>query len=339
MGLLDQNDSGQTPILSRAIRMRGHAPAPTEPPPILPPDETEELPVDPGAAARALLRELSGGRHSGIATPSHLFSVLHRHLQVRRGALLVPIAEDGIFVPAAIAGLDRTSRLRLRIDEAELESLVAIDRVTVLAGDRRNAFEPYLSRGDAEIARRIALFPFFHLKRLLAVLVIFDSTLLDLDGATMDTLLGALADAAGQMLFNGRTRLIGSPTGRVVFGRDHLATALERVGRKAEPDGVSVITIDLGPLTERILAEHRHLDLARLQRDLVESCALLTQREFDVVELGGMRLAFVGSRSDLLDAELFVHLLSTTLGELFCVPIHHPLDFETPSVDDLTSEG
>lgn len=345
MGLLDHIPDDTSPLLSRALRLRGEQSATEAPRPPASPAPSQrfeaidgEIPVDPGAAARALLRELGGGRHSGIATPSHLFSVLHRHLQVVRGALMVPVEEDAMFVPAAIAGLDRTSAVRLRLDIGEVQSLVTPDSVRVLAGDEREIFAPYLSSGDFGTARRIALFPFFHLKRLLAVLAVFDSPALDLDGATLDTLLGALTDAAGQMLFNGRARLLGASTSRVVFGREHLATAIERVGRAGGSEGVRAITVDLQPIVDRILTEHRHLDRGRLTRDVIESCALLTAREFDVIRLGGMRLAFVGPNSDLLDPELMVHLLSHTIGELFCIPIHQSLEYDTPDLDQLTSD-
>jgi hypothetical protein len=268
--------------------------------------------VDAGAAIRALIRELQIQRQHGITTPSHLFSVLHRHLQVERGALLVPDAEHE-FVPMAIAGLDETSRLRLRIPRDELMTLIDPLRASLIDGEPRNAFEARLSRGDFRTAPRIGVFPFNHARKLLAVLFVFDSPLLDLDPAVLDVVLGALSDNAGRLLFDGRQRPLGWRSRAVVLTAEQLPALLDHVSGRENV----MVNVDLRMLLDEILEAHPYLDVTRLVNDVMDTIGMLLTNSYSVIRLDTAHIGIVGEENPDISPELLVHVLTTTLRELF----------------------
>lgn len=274
--------------------------------------------VDAGAAIRALLKELQTQRSYGITTPSHLFSLLHRHLAIERGALLVPAAE-GEHLPLATAGLDRTSTLRLRLTDEELATLITDRKPTLVSGSQRSMFEPRLSRADFRRSPRIVLFPFFHVKRVLATLVVFGSPILELDPTALEIILGALTDSAGKLLFDGRQRALGDGTRSVVLRYPESADAVARLCRSAEAEGYSVeaIEADLAPLARRIHEVHPLLDRDRLLADMVDTAGLLMSGSHSVIHLGASRVIFVGRAVPSHDPELLMHLVSTTVSHLF----------------------
>lgn len=339
MGLIDRlnGPADSDSLFGRAFALRDSrplvpeadtpAPSPTPDPdaPItpLPRREARDTPapavgVDAGAAIRSLLKELQTQRSYGITTPSHLFSLLHRHLAIERGALLVPAAE-GEHLPLATAGLDRTSALRLRMTEDELHELITDRKPVLVTGSQRGLFESRLSRADFRRSPRIVLFPFFHVKRILATLVVFGSPILELDPTALDVILGALTDSAGKLLFDGRQRAFGDRTRSVVLRRPQSADAVARMMRRVEAEGhrVEAIETDLAPLAERIRQVHPLLDNDRLLSDMVDTAGLLLSGSHNVIHSGTSRIVFVGPSLPSHDPELLMHLVSTTVSHLF----------------------
>ncbi|MEX2445376.1 MAG: hypothetical protein WD492_17385 [Alkalispirochaeta sp.] len=295
-------------------------------------------PVDAGAAVRALLKELQVQRVYGITTPSHLFSVLHRHLAVERGALLVP-APEGEHLPLATAGLDRTSTLRLRATDEELMGLLSHQGVRILAGQQRELFADRLSRSDYRRSPRLALFPFFHHNRLLATLIVFESPILDLDPTVLDVILGALSDNAGRLLFNGRQRPMGNRSRSVVLQRHQVADAISRLSAEDPHRQLQIVETDLVPMAETILEVHPHLDRERLLEDMVDTVALLVSATHDIAHFGQGRVVFLGLHHPPLDSELLVHLVSTTISHLFGIGPRHVLTHRERSTDELSGDA
>ncbi len=293
--------------------------------------------VDAGAAVRALLKELQVQRVYGITTPSHLFSLLHRHLAVERGALLVP-APEGEHLPLATAGLDRTSTLRLRATDEELHGLLSHKGVRILAGQQRELFSDRLSRSDYRKSPRLALFPFFHHQQLLATLIVFESPILDLDPTVLDVILGALSDSAGRLLFQGRQRPMGNRARSVVLQRHQIPDTIRRLSENGGLHQLQIVETDLDPIAETILDIHPHLDRERLLEDMVDTVALLASATHDVANLGHGRVILLGLSHPPLDSELLVHLVGRTLSHLFGIGPHTPLGFQERTTDELSRE-
>jgi hypothetical protein len=294
--------------------------------------------VDAGAAVRALQKELQVQRVYGITTPSHLFSLLHRHLAVERGALLVPSSE-GEHVPLATAGLDRTSTLRFRATDEELARLLSQQGVRILAGHQRELFADRLSRSDYRKSPRLALFPFFHHNRLLATLVVFESPILDLDPTVLDVILGALSDSAGRLLFDGRQRAMGNRTRSVVLQRTQIADTVDRLSHEGQNRELQIIEADLDPLADTIMDLHPHLDRERLLEDMVDTVALLVSATHDIAHLGQGRILFLGRRHDSLDSALLVHVVSTAISHLFGIGPRRIIEHQERSAHELSREA
>lgn len=293
--------------------------------------------VDAGAAVRALLKELQVQRVYGITTPSHLFSLLHRHLAVERGALLVP-ATEGEHLPLATAGLDRTSTLRLRATDEELLGLLNHQGVRILAGQQRELFADRLSRTDYRKSPRLALFPFFHHHRLLATLIVFESPILDLDPTVLDVILGALSDSAGRLLFDGRQRAMGNRTRAVVLQRGQIVDTIERLSAEGSQRQLQIVETDLDPMADTILEVHPHLDRQRLLEDMVDTVALLVSATHDVAHVGQGRMVLLGLLRPPLDSELLVHLVSTTIAHLFGIGSRYRLGHEERAAHEFSRD-
>lgn len=301
------------------------------------PDATRAEPtVDAAAAIRSLLRELQTQRRYGIATPSHLFSMLHRHLRMERGALLVPNQEDE-FLPIATSGLDRTSRFRLRVTGNELSELLTPDGVTILTGEARDFFSDRLSRVEFRRSLRLGLFPFTHLGRVLALLVVFDSPILDSERVVLDVLLAALSDNAGRLIFDGRQKPLGFRNRGVVLPADHISTIRRRVEEQArELAGTAeVIEVELDSTVHTILEAHPHLDRERLVEDIFDTAALLVSSHYSVVRSNDDHMLLLGVASTSVDVELLIHLLGSTLAHLFGCDRLPQLQFHLRGADDI----
>lgn len=312
-------------IVERAFAMRGAAP-----------EETSAIPatgpVDPAAAVRALVRELSTIDRSGIETPSHLFSLLNRHLHVSKGAILMP-DRLGDLLPWAVSGLDTTSRRRLRLSAATIEPHRTAGTV-FLTGDERKPFRKALSSREYREALRIALFPFVLNKQLLAVLVIFDSPFLDLDDDILRVLLAALSDAAASMLFQGRQKALTTVQDAIVYPERQANEAIATVTARAEERSTEPIAlrIDLASVVAAVSANHPHLEVDRLRHDLFLTTAALVADESIVVPVDGDSLLLLMANRAGVDDELLVHQLGITLNIMFGIsvdpPSHETLDFE-----------
>lgn len=351
MALIDQLTGDGDSLVGRALSLRDGTPpaapdttdaaAPSEsveaaPPP---PAAARDHDVDPGAAVRALLKELQVQRSFGITSPSHLFSLLHRHLQVRRGALLVPAPEDE-FLPIATAGIDRTSALRLRFTGDEIGELVQGQRVAILSGAQRERLADRMSRSDFRRTPRVALFPFFHLNRLLAILVVFGSPILEFDPSVLNVIIGALSDSAGRLLFDGRQKPLGYRQRSVVLHQNQAADAAERLLAGARSDTTPhALRLDITALVDLVLQVHPHLDQDRLLEDMIDTIALLVADSHSVVHSGRGILLLLGYTRATMDSELLVHLIGTTVAQLFGVGQPTQLEFSDVAIDDIRRDA
>jgi hypothetical protein len=342
MGLIDRLNDPSEPdsAIARAFALRNTS-APAEPDGIPSPESGMDLaasvPVDAGAAIRALLKELQVQHDFGITSPSHLFSLLHRHLAVERGALMVPAPEDE-HLPIATTGLDRTSTLRLRFTNDEITEILEGPRVTIVSGSARELFASRLSLADYRHSPRLAFFPFYHLNRLLATLIIFGSPFLELEPTVLDVILGALSDSAGRMLFDGRHKPLGYRSRAVVLQPDQMATAIARLQRSRRDAGLQVVEVDLTSTVELILEVHPYLDRERLTSDMIDTVALLLSETHSIVRRGNGRILLIGLENPSVDGELLVHVLSTTIVHLFGAGSRHLLSYRELSIDEIVRE-
>lgn len=342
MGLIDRLNDPSEPdsVIARAFALRNSS---ISSEPVGEPsresgmDLSVSVPVDAGAAIRALLKELQVQRDFGITSPSHLFSLLHRHLAVERGALLVPAPEDE-HLPIATTGLDRTSTLRLRFTNEEITSILDGPRVTIASGSARELFASRLSLADYRHSPRLAFFPFYHLNRLLATLIIFGSPFLELEPTVLDVILGALSENAGRMLFDGRHKPMGYRSRAVVLQPDQMSSAIARLEQSRGNTAIQALEVDLTSTVELILEVHPYLDRERLINDMIDTVALLLSETHSIVRRGNGRILLIGLERPTVDNELLVHVLSTTIVHLFGAGSRHLLSYRERSIDEIVRD-
>lgn len=293
--------------------------------------------VDPGAAVRALLKELHRQYHFGITTPSHLFSMLHRHLQVTSGAILVPEQGVDIFSPMAEVGLDNTTTFRLRLPGDVVRALNRRQGADILRGVDRSILEPYLSHSDYSQCTRIAVLPFSYGRDTLAILLVFDSPLLDLELNVLDVLLAAFAERAGYLLFDGRTKPMTAAARVAALDSTHIPEILKRVTRQSNDSkrDVEILQINLKPVIEAVASAHPHLSRVHLLQDVMETCAILLADNFSVFVYGAQDILIIGLKSRYVDSELLVHVIGTTIQQLFGIGSFVPLPFSALDADSL----
>lgn len=348
MGLSDRlrEGGGAGGVFDHALAMRGgnesavdEEPRSGDAPSSLPADTVvvgEAEQIAPGAAIRSLIKELQTQRHFGITTPSHLFSLMHRHLMVRRGAILVP-HRDGGMVPIATVRLDATSSFRIRMLQEEVAWLGSGRTAVILDDARRERFVRRLSRADAKQTPRVVLLPFAHLRDIVAVLVVLDSPVLRMDPNVLDVIVGALSESAGKLLFDGRQRPMDHRRRSSVFRPEQTQSIVSRLNERAVAEGraVQIIDIDVSPLIAAIMGAHPHLDQTRLMEDILDTAALLTEATHTVINPGVSRVRLLGLTQPNASAALIVHLFTVTLSSLFGAPAPESLSYTTPDADDL----
>jgi len=328
--LTTSNGHEEETFLRRAFEMRGR------------PIQKTEIPaaaaVDPAAAVRSLVRELETVDRQGIETPSHIFSLLYRHLQVQKGAILVPEAGSDVLVPLAASGIDITSRRKLRVQRSEIAPFLESD-VSFITGDERHFLKNHLSSREYREALRIAVFPFEMNTQLLALLLIFDSPFLDLDEDVLRVLLSALNDAASRILFQGREKTMRKAAPVVLYPHAQLEQAISVVADRARNRATipTAIVLSLGGLESGIIAHHPHLDPFRLRQDIDRTIAALMADQAQAIPLESDKLALLLSDDKGLDIELMVHQLQVTVGSLFGIR-GTTLGFEQVDPDTLRSE-
>lgn len=339
MGLTDrlyQSDEGtQDTPFARAMDMRlprklEHGDAAADP------RGASSFSVDPGAAVRSLLRELHVQRNFGIATPSHLFSLLHRHLQVTAGTILVPESSGtGVYVPMASVGLDRTTRLRMKIPRDHIRQVCHREGSVTLRGGQRTPLQPYFSSRDFRTASRFVLLPFFHNRTLPAVLVICNSPLVALDLTILDVLLAALAERVGTMLFDQREKPLSAGGSTTVLQESNIPEILQRL----QGEEVVLVQFSLEPAHALIMERHPHLDAGFLMNDLQETTARLCGNHFSMFRTATFgECLLAGKQQRDIDSEMVMHLISETLQQLFGVNTIPPLAFEERDAADLARE-
>ncbi|WP_146049432.1 hypothetical protein [Alkalispirochaeta sphaeroplastigenens] len=287
--------------------------------------------IDPGMAVRALLKELHLQQDFGITTPSHLFSMLHRHLRITSGAILIPEQSRQAFSPMATAGLGKTTRFRLRIPAPVLRHLCLDSGAVLLEGTRHEEIRPYFSSGDIERFRRIALLPFLYNRELLAALVICESPLLELNQEVLDVLLAAVTERAGYLLFDSRHRPLAASQGVSVLDHSLLPRTMERLlqetAREGETGGPMALRVSLDPLVAAIQQRSPHLEEQYLSRDLLDTCAVLSADLFTLFREGQTSFVLAGPGHPLVDPDLLVHSIGNTLQQLFKASLKQPLPY------------
>ena len=277
-------------------------------------DSPAEGQIDPGQAVRALVRELQIQRTYGITTPSHLFSLLHRHLSVTRGAVIVPSNEDE-YVPLATSGLDRTSRLRLRFTSKEAVELSPAPRVEIIDAHGCEILASRLSKSDHRKTTHVVVFPFWHYKRLLATLLVFDPP--RFSHPVLDVILGALSDSAGRLMFDERQRPLDHRAQSVVLRPSQVGDTITRLRESAPDKEITFIEMELTPLIDEVIKSHSHLDRDRLLDDLIDTVGMLVGDLYNTVQVGRGRVLMVGHKAPTHDTRLLAHIVGLSLGSLF----------------------
>ncbi len=109
-----------------------------------------------------------------FALPIYLFDKCVATSRPKHSCLLVLNELDAIFQPAAVLGLDNTTRRRLRIpnDIIEQQSSLCNGRSVTLRADDRLFLEPFFSVREYGTFTKIDLSPLLHENRLLALFMI-----------------------------------------------------------------------------------------------------------------------------------------------------------------------
>ena len=110
----------------------------------------------------------------GFATPVLLFSLLRKQLGLERAVLLLYDARRHVFAPWASAGLDTTSRHRLRLPPGATEEFnrAAGGESVRVSGQSLESFREYFSSREFSMVAELLLVPFLLNQRLIALLLV-----------------------------------------------------------------------------------------------------------------------------------------------------------------------
>ncbi len=253
----------------------------------------------------------------GIEFPAHLFATLVDHLQIAKGAVLLPNHADGSFTAWASVGLDQTSVHRLAIPEHEIREFRGdAPAGVVLAGEEVRALAPYFSRREAAMLESVALFPIANDTTVGAVLIIVESPYLAQHQDFLRVILAAVGTPAASLVKKYRLDRADLMHRSIVFHSKELGTLAERIAERAQ-DTVVVLVLELSDVAAQIADTNAYLDTFRVWEDILNVVATMLSGTGTVCDLESHRLVAFLHGAQSPDLPLLVHQIAATLVQLF----------------------
>ncbi len=238
------------------------------------PDDFDDAadPLYPDQATKAILQEILN-LPATIEGPSHLFSILSRSLQIRKGALLLPDPDERLFVPWTITGFDTTTQRRLRIPEDDLRELFA-DRsygIVFFVGEDRRKVKGFFSNREFTVLDTVVLARFLHDGQSLGILILADTPFFGLDPTILRVVWSAFEASASELLYRCREERISRIMSPLLFTQDKIVPmANEALSTEGAAEvGLTFVVVDPAESVDTIASVTLGTDRYRIQQDFL----------------------------------------------------------------------
>ncbi|MEW5814337.1 MAG: hypothetical protein AB1798_02935 [Spirochaetota bacterium] len=256
----------------------------------------------------------------GIEYPVNLFGVLKKHMQISKGALLLLDTEQGMFIPLAITGFDKTTHHRLRLP-GNLDGLIEEyedSKVKIYPRDKLTLLRPYFSIREFAILEKALIFPFTHTGKLLSLLLIVESSLPDSDDE-LSKLFDALSPLVSPNIYASRFDKFNKLASMQMEKSADLHNEVKTMINTAEAAGNEMIllVITIENLISTILAGSQDADGYRVKNDILRILSAMVSGTGKVFTLDNDRLLFLISGKSVHNEKLLLHQIFLALKSFF----------------------
>jgi hypothetical protein len=246
--------------------------------------------------------------------PAQWFQTLKNHLKIRKGALLLPDANEGILSPWAITGYDRTTYFRLRIPTSYLYNVFhrSPSVIVRLSKEKALELEPHFSSREFGLIDSLLIYGIFFQEKLIGALIVSDSPILAWEMPILGLFFTVIDELSASLLYAFRSNRQEKLKSRVFFD-------LQAFNKALPSDGVEkalLVTLDPRPLVEAFRADNPELDTFLTIRDIASFLSNILDGAPVLIHPEHSTL-YVLHMDTHADGELLIHQLESALKHLF----------------------
>ncbi|MCL1818504.1 MAG: hypothetical protein FWG35_06200, partial [Spirochaetaceae bacterium] len=218
------------------------------------------------------------GLKTGFEYPAELFAALKKNLAIKKGALLLPENDTGVFAPWSIAGFDKTTQRRMRIAPDLAYGTLGLTEAKTLLTDLNEArnFASCFSSREAALAEHLLVCFFTSRDKITGILLVADSPWLFLDDSLLCLAFTVIAELASLRLAQARSARLYKRRDHGYMRKDRFLASLRAYAAEL-PAGTSLdlFTVDAKFLVASIRESNPDIDEYRVVQDIAAVIATL----------------------------------------------------------------
>ncbi len=246
--------------------------------------------------------------------PAQWFQTLKNHLQILKGALLLPDPREGVLSPWAITGYDRTTYFRLRIPASYIYNLFhrSPSSIILLKKEEAVELEAHFSSREFGLIETLLIYGIFFQDKLIGVLIVSDSPILTWEQQVLGLLFTVIDELSASILYAFRSERQEKLRSRVFFDVQSFNKALPPdIDKQA-----LLCTLDPRPLVRAFHAENPDLDPFLMIQDIASFLSTILEGT-PVLIHSENSILYALHKDTQKDRELLVHQLESALKHLF----------------------
>jgi hypothetical protein len=265
-----------------------------------------------------LLRELKPLK-TGFEYPAGLFNVLKNTLKIKKGALLLPENENGLFVPWSITGFDKTTQHRLHILPDTLYTIFRTAESKNILTDLTETqdLRPCFSSREAALVRRLLLCLFTFQEKIIGALIISDSPYLFLDESGLRLFFTVIGELSSPLLERSRNARLRKKRLHAYLRKDHFLVSLKTYLKDLPKNGsIQFLVLNAQSLVAKIREFNPDVDEYRVLQDITTVVSTLMGSSPVFVSPKKKKI-LIATQEGRFDSALLVHQVSLMIRKLF----------------------
>ena len=259
------------------------------------------------------------GLKIGFEYPAELFAALKKNLSIKKGALLLPENDTGIFAPWSIVGFDKTTQHRMRIaPELAYRILGTSETKTLLTSlNDMQSFAPCFSSREAALAEQLLVCFFTSRDMINGILLVADSPWLFLDDALLRMAFTMITEITAPRLAQARSARLHKRRDHGHMRKDRFLVSLKSYAKQLSAEGIlTFFTVDAKTLVAQILESNPGVDEYRVMQDVAAVIGTLLV-ESPVFASAKEKKILAATLEGQFDSELLAHQMSLMINKLF----------------------
>ncbi|MDR1626726.1 MAG: hypothetical protein LBT33_09305 [Spirochaetia bacterium] len=260
-----------------------------------------------------------GALKTGFEYPADLFSVLKKHLALKKSALLLPENGTDVFVPWSITGFDKTTQRRMRIAPDLVYNALRYGESKIILTNLKEmeGLAPCFSSREAALAECLLLCFFTFEEKVTGVLIVADSPYLLLGASVLRLFFAVVTALASPVLARSRGARLRKRRDHGLLRKDRFLAALKKHAEDLpEGSALTLFTLDVKALVKQILESNPDIDSYRVLQDISSVIETLLAG-CPVFVSSAKKKVLAATQAGKYDSALFIHQVSLRLRKLF----------------------